>query len=56
MSAAAESRLRVLMLNHNVAWRSTFYRAFYFGRELAELGHHVTLATTKSNFASTLSE
>ncbi len=33
------------MLNHNVVWRSTFYRAFYFGRELADLGHRVTLAT-----------
>lgn len=37
--------LRVLMLNHNVAWRSTFYRAFYFGRELALRGHAVTVAT-----------
>jgi glycosyltransferase involved in cell wall biosynthesis len=33
------------MLNHNVVWRSTFFRAFYLGRELADLGHHVTLAT-----------
>jgi glycosyltransferase involved in cell wall biosynthesis len=33
------------MLNHNVVWRSTFFRAFYFGRELADLGHRVTLAT-----------
>jgi glycosyltransferase involved in cell wall biosynthesis len=33
------------MLNHNVAWRSTFYRAFYFARELALRGHQVTLAT-----------
>jgi len=35
----------VLMLNHNVVWRSTFFRAFYFARELADLGHDVTLAT-----------
>jgi glycosyltransferase involved in cell wall biosynthesis len=33
------------MLNHNVVWRSTFFRAFYFARELAELGHDVTVAT-----------
>lgn len=33
------------MLNHNVIWRSTFYRAFYFARELASRGHRVTVAT-----------
>jgi glycosyltransferase involved in cell wall biosynthesis len=33
------------MLNHNVVWRSTFFRAFAFGRELADLGHDVTIAT-----------
>lgn len=33
------------MLNHNVAWRSTFFRAFYFGRELVLRGHQVTLVT-----------
>jgi len=37
------------MLNHNVVWRSTFFRAFYFGRELADLGHHVTLATISAD-------
>jgi len=37
------------MLNHNVAWRSTFYRAFYFGRELADRGHAVTIATISSD-------
>ena len=44
-------RRRVLMLNHNVAWRSTFYRAFYFGRELADRGHEVTIATISSDRA-----
>jgi glycosyltransferase involved in cell wall biosynthesis len=33
------------MLNHNVVWRSTFFRAFYLARELAEIGHDLTLAT-----------
>jgi glycosyltransferase involved in cell wall biosynthesis len=37
--------MHILMLNHNVAWRSTFYRAFYFARELVLRGHDVTLAT-----------
>lgn len=33
------------MLNHNVIWRSTFFRAFYFARELVVRGHRVTIAT-----------
>ncbi len=37
--------MKILLLNHNVVERSTFYRAFYFGRELADWGHQVTLAT-----------
>ncbi len=42
-------RLRVLMLNHNVVWRSTFFRAFYLARELADLGHGVTIATISAS-------
>src|SRR5205814_1337165 len=42
---ASGPALRVLMLNHNVIWRSTFYRAFYLGRELVDRGHEVTVAT-----------
>ncbi|MBN2575584.1 MAG: glycosyltransferase family 4 protein [Deltaproteobacteria bacterium] len=37
--------MKLLLLNHNVVERSTFYRAFYFGREFADLGHEVTLAS-----------
>lgn len=37
------------MLNHNVAWRSTFFRAFYFARELVARGHEVTIATISPN-------
>ena len=42
--------MRVLMLNHNVAWRGgTFFRAFQFGRHLAIRGHEVTLLTISPN-------
>ncbi len=37
--------MRILMLNHNIIWRSTFYRCFHFGRYLARRGHQVTLYT-----------
>src|SRR5512137_1714291 len=37
--------MQILLLNHNVVERSTFFRAFYLGRELADAGHAVTLAT-----------
>ena len=37
--------MKILMLNHNVIWRSTFFRAFYFGRELSDRGHEVTVVT-----------
>lgn len=36
--------MRVLMLNHNVAWGGgTFNRCYNYGRELAALGHEITL-------------
>lgn len=37
--------MRILFLNHNVIWRSTFYRCFHFGRYLVRRGHAVTIAT-----------
>ena len=38
--------MRILYLNHNVAWHSgTFFRAFSAARELAQRGHAVTLVT-----------
>src|SRR5574341_1333987 len=36
--------MRLLLLNHNVAWSGgTFFRAYHFGREMVRRGHHVTL-------------
>jgi glycosyltransferase involved in cell wall biosynthesis len=36
--------MRILLLNHNVAWSGgTFFRAYYFGREFVRRGHEVTL-------------
>lgn len=37
--------MQILMLNHNVIWRSTFFRAFYFARELVRRGHRVAVVT-----------
>ncbi len=37
--------MKILMLNHNVKWRGTFFRAFHFARHLVRRGHHVTLVT-----------
>jgi glycosyltransferase involved in cell wall biosynthesis len=42
--------MRLLFLNHNVAWRGgTFYRAYHVGRYLTRRGHSVTLMTISQN-------
>jgi glycosyltransferase involved in cell wall biosynthesis len=38
--------LRLLYLNHNVVGTGTYVRAWHLGRELAAVGHEVTLVTT----------
>lgn len=38
--------MRLLFLNHNVAWSGTFFRAFQLARALAPRGHDVTVVTT----------
>jgi glycosyltransferase involved in cell wall biosynthesis len=38
--------LKLLFLNHNVAWSGTFFRAFPLGRALAAHGHEITVVTT----------
>jgi glycosyltransferase involved in cell wall biosynthesis len=37
--------MNILMLNHNVKWRGTFFRAFHFARSLVRRGHQVTIFT-----------
>lgn len=37
--------MKILMLNHNVIWRGTFFRAFHFAKSLVRRGHEVTLVT-----------
>jgi glycosyltransferase involved in cell wall biosynthesis len=42
--------MRILFINHNVAWSGgTFYRAFYFARYLTQRGHDCTLLTISKN-------
>ncbi|MFH1737830.1 MAG: glycosyltransferase family 4 protein [bacterium] len=42
--------MRLLFLNHNLAWRGTFFRAYHLARELARLGHEVDLWTVSRRF------
>jgi glycosyltransferase involved in cell wall biosynthesis len=38
--------MRILFVNHNVAWKGgTFYRAYHLGQHLVQRGHSVTLLT-----------
>ncbi|MCD4813004.1 glycosyltransferase family 4 protein [bacterium] len=37
--------MKILMLNHNMIWRSTFFRCYHFGRYLVRKGHEVTIYT-----------
>ena len=38
--------MRIVMLNHNVAWRGgTFFRAYHFANQMVRRGHEVTLVT-----------
>ena len=39
--------MRILYLNHNVAWSGTFFRAYQLGRELVRRGHEITVITTR---------
>lgn len=37
--------MRILFLNHNVAWRGGFFRAYHWGRHLKKKGHKITIIT-----------
>ncbi len=37
--------MRILMLNHNVIWKSAFHRCFQLGKRLYRKGHEVTIIT-----------
>jgi glycosyltransferase involved in cell wall biosynthesis len=37
--------MKILFLNHNVIWRSTFFRCLQFGKQLVANGHTVDLLT-----------
>jgi hypothetical protein len=37
--------MKILLLNHNLIWRGTFYRCLGFARELVKQGHQVDLWT-----------
>jgi glycosyltransferase involved in cell wall biosynthesis len=39
--------VRLLYLNHNVAWSGTFFRAYHLARQMARRGHDVTVVTTR---------
>lgn len=45
--------MRILFLNHNVAWSGgTFFRAYHLGRMLVRRGHDVTLVSTSARARS----
>ncbi|HTA74811.1 MAG TPA: glycosyltransferase family 4 protein [Gemmatimonadaceae bacterium] len=39
--------MRLLYLNHNIAWSGTFFRAYHLARQMVALGHEVTVVTTR---------
>ena len=42
--------MRILMINHNVAWSGgTFFRAYHFAHQMAQRNHQVTMLTISPN-------
>ena len=39
--------MRLLYLNHNIAWSGTFFRAYHLARQMVSRGHEVTVVTTR---------
>ncbi len=48
--------MRILYLNHNVIWRSTFFRCIHFARHLVERGHDITIYTIHPHRRSGIEE
>jgi glycosyltransferase involved in cell wall biosynthesis len=46
----------ILFLNHNVAWKGGFFRAYHWGRYLSRMGHSVSLMTISENSRSVFTE
>jgi len=45
----AIDRMKILMLNHNIAWQGTYFRCYHFARHLVRRGHKVTLLTVRKD-------
>ena len=37
--------MRLLYLNHNIAWSGTFFRAYHLARQMVAHGHDVTVVS-----------
>lgn len=48
--------MKILFLNHNVIWRSTFFRCLQFGKQLVANGHTVDLLTISPTSRTQFSE
>ena len=38
--------MNILFISHNVSWSGSFFRGFYWARELVKRGHSVTILST----------
>jgi glycosyltransferase involved in cell wall biosynthesis len=50
---SAIDQMKILMLNHNIAWQGTYFRCFHLARHLVRRGHRVTILTMRKDLALT---